>query len=247
MVYSKTSLILVSTLLVLCGCAQQPVQVLPPNSSIEPVEQDANWAVDWWLDRHQEKLQLARGADVELVMLGDSITHGWESEGADTWQAHYHHRKAFNLGFSGDRTEHVLWRLQHGAVDGMQPEFVVLMIGTNNTGHSMDPAVHTAAGITLIVDELRERLPMTKILLLAIFPRHSSPHNEMRLRNLEINQLIAALDDGDVVHFLDINHVFLNGDETLREDLMPDLLHPNGAGYEVWADAMEPAISRLLQ
>ena len=234
-------------MIVLSGCVQQPLTEQPAKYSTRPVQQDAVWAVAWWKDRHNEKFARAREMDIDLVMLGDSITHGWENVGVEEWQAHYVRRKAFNLGFSGDRTEHVLWRLQNGAVDGMQPKLVVLMIGTNNTGHRMDPAAHTAEGITLIVDELRERLPAAKILLLAIFPRHISPYNDMRKRNEDINRLIARLDDGDVIHFLDVNHVFLDEDATIRADLMPDLLHPNAAGYEAWADAMEATIDRLMR
>ena len=236
----------VTLLLFACG-AQEPPVLLQPNTAIQPVQQDASWAVEWWGPRHAEKLELAKDADIELVMIGDSITHGWEDAGSDVWQQYYADRKAFNLGFSGDRTEHVLWRLQNGAVDGMQPKLVVVMIGTNNTGHFMDPAVHTADGIAHIVSELRERLPDAKILLLAIFPRHQSPHNDMRRRNNEINELVSNMADGETVHFLDINHAFLDDDGTLPLEIMPDQLHPNAAGYALWAEAMEPTIRRLLE
>jgi beta-glucosidase len=219
----------------------------PPNFAVVPVEQDASWAVEWWRDRHEEKLEAAKQAEIDLLFLGDSITHSWETEGAAVWDEYYQDRKAFNLGFSGDRTEHVLWRLENGAVDGMSPRLAVLMIGTNNTGHRMDPAAYTAEGIERIVSELRKRLPETKILLLGIFPRHVSPQNAMRKRNAEINRLISALADGETVSYLDIGPAFLRDDATLREELMPDLLHPNAAGYRVWAEAMEPAIKSLLQ
>lgn len=240
------ALLPISLLLYACGAQVAPAQ-LPPNTAIQPVPQDASWAVEWWEPRHEEKLELAKGADFELVMLGDSITHGWEDAGSEVWQQYYADRKAFNLGFSGDRTEHVLWRLQNGAVDGMQPKLVVIMIGTNNTGHSMDPAVHTADGIAQIVGELREHLPTTKILLLGIFPRHQSPYNDMRLRNNEINRLLSKMADGEVVHYLDINDAFLNDDGTLPLYIMPDQLHPNATGYALWAEAMEPTIRVLLE
>ncbi len=129
----------------------------------------------------------------------------------------------------------------------MQPKLVVLLIGTNNTAHRMDPASHTAEGITMIVDELRERLPESKVLLLAIFPHHSSPYNDMRERNEEINHLIAALDDGKTAYYLDVNQAFLDEGGTFRSELMPDLLHPNTIGYAVWAEAMEPTLAKLLR
>lgn len=240
--------VLIPVTLLLSACGAQPTaEQLLPNTAIQPVQQNAPWAAEWWGPRHHEKRELAKGADIELVFIGDSITHGWEDLGRDVWQQYYADRKAFNLGFSGDMTEHVLWRLQHGAVDGMRPKLVVVMIGTNNTGHSMDPAAHTAEGIAHIVTELRDRLPATKILLLAIFPRHHSPHNEMRRRNEDINSLVAGLADGETVHYLDINHAFLDEDGTLPLEIMPDELHPNAAGYARWAEAMEPTIKALLE
>jgi beta-glucosidase len=203
--------------------------------------------VEWWRDRHDEKIAGAKGTEVDLVFVGDSITHAWENEGEEVWQEYYRNRNAFNLGFSGDRTEHVLWRIENGALDGMKPTLAVLMIGTNNTGHRMDPATYTADGIERIVIDIRKRLPETRVLVLGIFPRHVSPYNEMRKRNEEVNRLISALDNSTTVHYLDISRAFLNNDGTLREELMPDLLHPNSAGYRVWAEAMEPAVKRLLR
>lgn len=244
-------LLCVSIIALVCvGCSKEKPALseeMPPNLAVQPTEQTANWAIEWWRPRHERKIAEAKNADIDLLMLGDSITQGWEGAGAQVWDNYYGDRNAFNLGFGGDRTEHVLWRLQHGAVDNMQPKLVVLMLGINNTGHRMDPASHTAEGIKMIVDELRERLPDSKILILAIFPHHASPKNDMRVRNEEINELIATLADGEMIHFLDINHVFLDEDGILGTELTPDLLHPNQAGYEVWAEAMEPTLSRLLQ
>ncbi len=243
----KAILLVSATLFALDAVAQQSPHDLLPKFSVEPVEQNAPWAVEWWRARHDEKIELANGADVDLVFIGDSITHGWENEGADVWQEYYQDRNALNLGFSGDRTEHVLWRLKNGAVDGMKPSLAVLMIGTNNTGHRMDPAAYTAEGIERVVSDLRERMPETHVLVLGIFPRQYSPYNEMRKRTEEINQLVSTLGDGQTVHYLDISSVFLREDGTLRDDMMPDLLHLNPAGYRVWAAAMEPTIKDLLQ
>ena len=227
--------------------AGDSVHDAPPKFSVVPVEQDSAWAIEWWRTRHDEKIELAKNAEVDLLFIGDSITHGWESAGAETWQEYYQDKNAFNLGFSGDRTEHVLWRLENGAVAGMEPRLAVLMIGTNNTGHRMDPAEYTAEGIAHIVKDLRKRLPSTRVLVLGIFPRHVSPYNHMRKRNDEINRLISALDNGETVFYLDIAEAFLREDGSLREDLMPDLLHFNAAGYKAWAAAMEPTIERLMQ
>ncbi|MFT7559745.1 MAG: beta-glucosidase [Flavobacteriales bacterium] len=226
---------------------QQHRSGLPPNDALSPVVQNADWAVEWWQPRHEQKLTAALTSDIDLLMIGDSITHGWESGGSQVWQEYYQHRKAFNLGFSGDRTEHVLWRLQHGAVKGLKPKLTVLMIGTNNTGHHMDPAEFTAKGIEAIVDELRTRLPESKILILGIFPRHYSPFNEMRRRNDAINSNISNLDNGVDIFYRNLNSVFLDNNGTLSESIMPDLLHPNAMGYRIWAEAMEPTIKALLE
>ncbi|WP_223144983.1 platelet-activating factor acetylhydrolase IB subunit [Teredinibacter waterburyi] len=244
----KLTILLVVVWLSGCASSAKPFNTPLPTLFVDkPAMQTDSWAVSWWEPRHNEKLALAASANVDIVMLGDSITHFWETDGADVWQEYYADKNAFNLGFSGDRTEHVLWRLEHGAVAEISPKLVVLMIGTNNTGHRMDPAAYTAIGVSAIVTELRERLPESKILLLGIFPRAYSPYNEMRLRNVEINKKISDLDDAKNIFYLDIGNIFLAADGTIRADLMPDYLHPNAEGYALWAAAMQPAIERLLK
>jgi len=182
----------------------------------------------------------------QLVFIGDSITQGWEKEGAPVWQTHYAKFDALDLGFGGDRTENVLWRLQNGAVDGLDPKVAVLMIGTNNTGLRGDFPASTVAGIRRNLDELRQRLPRTRILLVAIFPRDATPESALRRTNEAINAQLPALADGNRVVFLDVNRAFLTPDGTLSKTIMPDLLHPNEAGYAIWAKAMQPELDRLM-
>lgn len=205
------------------------------------------WARDWWEPRHQEKLQRIKQGNVDLLMIGDSITQGWENEGRAVWQKYYAARNAVNLGYGGDRTENVLWRIQHGEVDGINPRTAVLMIGTNNTGHRLAQPEFTAAGIKAILQELRTRLPQTKILLLAIFPREEQPDAEMRQINNQINDIIKTYADNRHIFFLNINEHFLEEDGTLSREVMPDLLHLNEASYATWAEAMEPTLVKLLQ
>jgi len=212
-----------------------------------PQRQTAAWAQSWWSQRHEEKLKEKETLErVDLVMIGDSITHGWETGGKEVWDKYYAERHALNLGFSGDRTEHVLWRLQHGAVDGIAPKLAVVMIGTNNAGHRQDKPEHTAAGIEAILAELKERLPKTKILLLAIFPRGATSQDPLRKINDATNERIRQLADGQHVFYLDINRSFLDEDGRLPTSIMPDLLHPEARGYQLWAEAMEPTLERLL-
>ena len=201
----------------------------------------------WWSDRHAEKLkQLKATESVDLLMIGDSITHGWEGRGKQVWSEYYAKRNAFNIGYSGDRTEHVIWRLQHGEVDGISPKLAVIMIGTNNTGHRQDPPEQTAAGIKMILDELKKRLPKTKVLLLAVFPRGATTDDKLRKINTGINKIIKKFSKRKKVHFLNINAKFLDDDGTLSKDVMPDLLHPHEKGYRMWAEAMESKIKKLI-
>ncbi|MFC4701466.1 platelet-activating factor acetylhydrolase IB subunit [Glaciecola siphonariae] len=216
--------------------------------SVQATVHTAEWAVDWWLPRHQQKLDevARRNGEIDLIFLGDSITHNWESKAPQYWQTFYQHRKALNLGFGGDRTEHVLWRLRHGAVDGLDPKLVVLMIGTNNTGHRQDAAEDTALGVKYIIDELKQRLPNSKILLLAIFPRGESSDDPLRILNEEVNQLIKAYSDNDSVFWLNINHLFLDESGDLSTSVMNDLLHPETPQYKIWAQAIEPYVVRFV-
>jgi lysophospholipase L1-like esterase len=219
--------------------------------SVTPAMLDESWAIDWWLPRHKEKLEekrklIAAGTPPQVVFIGDSITQGWEKDGREVWQRHFAALNGLALGFGGDRTENVLWRLQQGEIDGIAPKVAVLMIGTNNTGHRGENPATTAAGIKRLVDEIRQRLPKTKVLLLAIFPRGEKPGDGQRAINERVNQLIEGDADGKTVHFLNINAALLNADGTLGKDVMPDLLHPNEKGYGLWQRAMAPTLDKLL-
>jgi len=209
------------------------------------------WALEWWMTRHEKKLQELRNAKaaghaIDLVFIGDSITHGWEDAGRKVWDEYFAPHHALDLGYGGDHTENVLWRLQHGEVDGIAPKVAVVMIGTNNTGDRMDEARFTAAGIQRIVLELRARLPKTRVLLLAVFPRDEQPDSPLRRLNDQINGLISGLADGDRVVFLNINPQLMNPDGTLSKDILPDLLHLSERGYRIWAERITPTLRRLM-
>lgn len=207
---------------------------------------------------HASFNEISKKGEAPLVFLGDSITQGWSGKGKAAWEQYWAPLGAANFGIGGDRTEHVLWRLANGNYDGLKPKLTVLMIGTNNTGHQGRPMVEhgdavysstaeeTAAGVTEIVKVLKENQPQMKILLLAIFPRGATPDDKMRQQNEKTNALIAKLDDGKNVFFMDVNQSLLESDGSLSKDIMPDLLHPNEAGYEIWAKAIEPRVKELM-
>jgi len=219
--------------------------------SVTPAMLEESWSVDWWLPRHQKKLEekrqlVAAGTPPQLVFIGDSITEGWEKSGSAVWQRHFSQYHALDLGFGGDRTENVLWRLQHGEIDGIAPKVAVVMIGTNNTGHRGEDPQTTAAGIQRLLDEIRQRLPSTKVLLLAIFPRGEQPDDAQRRLNERVNAIISRFADGRDVVFLDIGKAFLDPSGRLSRDVMPDLLHPDEKGYAIWQRAMDASLQRLL-
>ncbi len=195
-----------------------------------------------WMQLHQSFLKKAEAGNVDLLFLGDSITQGWNG-GRETWNRFYGPRNPANFGIGGDRTEHVLWRIQNGELKGIEPKVVVLMIGTNNAGSNTPDEI--AQGITAIVHELRERLPKTKVLLLGVFPRSQKPA-AIRERLKSVNEKIAKLDDGSNVHFLDIGQAFLSEDGTISSKIMPDYLHLSRKGYRIWAEAMEPTLWSML-
>jgi len=197
----------------------------------------------WWVDRQKATNERVKQGNVDMIFIGDSITQGWEGEGKDLWASHYAKRNAVNLGFSGDRTQHVLWRLDNGNIDGISPKLAVIMIGTNNC--STNSAEEIAEGVTAIVKKLREKLPAMKILLLGIFPREEKP-GEARAKLAKTNEIIAKLGDNKAVFFLDISASFLEPDGALPKSIMPDALHPNAKGYEIWAKGIEPKVKELL-
>ena len=230
-----------------------PNQACPDyrTQAVTPEPLSHAWALPHWLPRHEKKLaelrQLkAAGKKPQVVFIGDSITEGWENAGRTVWQRNYAKYDALALGFGGDHTENVLWRLQHGEVDGIAPKVAVLMIGTNNAGDRNDDPAATAAGIKAIVNDLRSRLPRTKVLLLAVFPREEQPSAYLRRLNDSVNAIIANYADGRHVFFADINARLANADGTLSRDIMPDLLHLNERGYEAWAQGIEPIMKKLM-
>jgi lysophospholipase L1-like esterase len=210
-----------------------------PNPAIVPTLRND------WLARHEGFNAIAQKGGVDLLFVGDSITEGWRNTGKTIWAERYGVYNSANFGISGDKTEHVLWRLQNGNLTGIHPTVVVLMIGTNNTARDTAPQI--AEGVTAIVREILKQCPATKVLLLAVFPRAEKADAPVRAKIAEINAIIAKLDDGQKVFFLDIGQKFLEADGTLPKSIMPDALHPNAAGYQIWADAMQEKLAALLK
>jgi len=218
------------------------------NTATIPVPRDEKW-----VQRHDGFVaeSQAKKDNVDLLFLGDSITDGWRGRGKVVWENFFAPRNALNLGIGGDRTQHVLWRLQNGEVEGLTPKVTVLLIGINNTPNERDGVPRNTApeiieGVTAVVKEIQKRMPKTRVLLLAVFP-YKQVGDPMRDKVAEINKGISKLGKLRRVTFLDINKKFLEPDGTLPTDIMPDLLHPNEKGYQVWAEAMESTLKKLMK
>jgi beta-glucosidase len=217
-------------------------QEKPANTATAPAPREGAW-----MQLHEKYLQRAREGHIDLLFLGDSITQGWNDNAV--WERHYAPRHAANMGIGGDRTQHVLWRLDHREVDGINPKVVVLMIGTNNIGSNTPEEI--AAGVKAIVGRLREKLPDTKVLLLGVFPRGANrmPNQtaaELDPRTAQVNEIIKSLDDGKTVIYRDIGKRFLDADGRIPKDVMPDFLHLSLKGYRIWADAIEPLLWEIM-
>lgn len=240
-------------LLLASGFLSVAAALFAAESATDPRPRDAAW-----VKRHEEFIAIAKQGGVDVLFLGDSITDFWRrddkrSGGKKIWDANFAPLKAANFGISGDRTQHVLWRLENGELEGISPKAVVLMIGTNNTGFERDgktvrntPA-EVVEGVSAIVKKLRTSLPQAKILLLGIFPRGEKPDHPQRAQIKEINAAIAKLGDRKTVHYLDIGPRFLRADGVMPKEFMPDFLHPGELGYEIWADAIKAPLAALLK
>jgi lysophospholipase L1-like esterase len=229
----------VGAIVALLACAIVAPPVVAQSSTI-PEKRDGAFYDHF--ERINKRVRAHQG-DVDLVFVGDSITHGWDGPGRAVWNNYYSDRKAQNLGVNGDRTQHVLWRLENGNLEGIQPKVAVLMIGVNNSWG--DSAQEIVAGVTAVVNKLQTKVPGIQILLLDILP-NGQTFNEKRGMLLQVNQTVRKLHDGKNIIYLPIGHYFLEQDGSISASIMPDYVHPSAAGYEIWASQMETTLASLL-
>ena len=211
--------------------AQQPASITPvPRTEKE----------EKWVSKHQERVATAKKGDIDVLLIGDSITD--YGQRVPFYKHYFGGRKVLNMGQGGDRTQNVLWRLQNGEVEGLQPKIAFLMIGTNNLGRGETPE-DTVLGIQTVLAELGQRLPNTKVVLFSIFPRAGEIMESVD----KVNAQLPALADGQRVVHVDLGHVFRNPDGTLIESRFGrDKLHLNDEGYRVWWENMEPLLAGAL-
>ena len=202
---------------------------------------------EWWFSRHAEKIgQMSKG-EFDLLMVGDSITHNFDSVGESVWKKHFEPRKAINLGFGGDRTNHVLWRLDHLPRLETGPRAAVVMIGTNNICWGSDEPAQAAMGVAAVATKLRGLYPEVKVLVLGVFPRRREATHPHRKEIVELNAALPGLlESVEGVTFLDIGEAFLDEKGHLSEEMMPDTTHPSERGHEIWAEEIGPVLDRWL-
>jgi beta-glucosidase len=272
----KSSKLLMIALALIIGTANV-VQAAPAKAAAkpsDPCEPAQKKDTGKFMQKHEEFLKRGKSGPIGVLFLGDSITEGW-GKAPEVWEKYYKQHDPANFGIGGDRTEHVLWRIANGELDGIHPKVLVLMLGTNNTGSNDADSI--AAADKKIIKEIRTKLPDTKVLVLAVFPRGPRPPTvpkaapgakpakpaapkpvvsaqamaedaakRMAIINA-VNKELAKLDDGKMVRFLDINPKFLGADGKIPMDVMPDQLHPNAKGYQIWAEAMQPLLEEMMK
>lgn len=216
--------------------------VQPGYASIqpEPRTQQFPWmALSKWYRMHSEDVAVAEAGEAQVVFLGDSITEGWDPK---IWEERIAPLKAANFGIGGDMTQNLLWRMEHGAVEKLDPQVVVIMIGVNNFLRYNASPQEVFTGVKAVVEKALNDYPNAEIILNGIFPYEQSGQHPNREKVKQANALIKNLDDFPRVHYYDFGPSLLEDNGDLSRDIMPDFLHPNAKGYAIWADQLLPVI-----
>ena len=209
--------------------------------------------VEWWFGRFDRLRELAakEGPSYKIAFIGDSITENWEASGTNVWNRTFvdPKYKAICLGFGGDRTENLLWRVKNGQLDGLDPKAVVLLIGANNIffrTEREEPPADTVRAVSEIVKCVQEKCPNAKILLNAVIPADEQPDSERRLRGGRINEQLRRLADGERVLWVNFGRELLEPDGTLTKETSPDFVHPGEKGYVIWTETLMPYLDWCL-
>ncbi len=250
------------------SCKQQNKQLShddkkTSNTAIIPVSKLEEDGYDWWV-RHNDVLKVKDSLKPTIVLIGNSITHYWggkypplknvdgtsrKPNGQNSWRATFKNHRVLNLGFGWDRTQNVLWRLDNGELDGLDPKLVIIHIGTNNTSETKNAHMNTASeiveGISAIYTGVRSKVPKAKIILMEIMPREEMPDNPRRILINETNQLLKRFAAENNINLVDITSKMLTSDGILTKKVTLDFCHPNDAGYQIWGEALRPYVNSI--
>ncbi len=259
------------SLAALCACATPPAATQsptpaptpslppagPPSAPVDasaPIPKKGNAR---FFELHESFLARGKAGPIGVLFLGDSITEGWRTA-PHIWEHHFGRYQPANFGIGGDQTHHVIWRIENGEFEGISPRVVVLMLGTNNSRQHTGEQI--AAADRKIIELIQAKIPGVKVLLLAIFPRDARRGPSGLITEAAVadagkrmaaidraNALLAKLDDGVNVRFLDIGAQFLGKDSRIPWVIMPDQLHLSPGGYQLWADAMQPLLDEMMK
>jgi lysophospholipase L1-like esterase len=224
----------------------KPPPAYPQNIANRPIPRvgDQPWLIsEEWRAHHERQLHAFGRATAKVIFLGDSITEGWSVVPA--YREHFAKYSPFNLGIASDTTQNVLWRIEHGALDGTHPQVVVLMIGINNLAGGFSPQ-QTADGVRAIVGGVQAHLPAARVLLLGVLPARQDAANPLRGSIKEANQLMQGLAKPGRVELHDLGSVMLEPDGSISKSTMRDFLHPTAEGYERLSQAITPLLDSLM-
>jgi lysophospholipase L1-like esterase len=228
------------------GRSAKPVQDGPADVAVRRADQNSQTA-------HAQLLEKARQGRVDVYFVGDSIVRRWGAtdypELLAHWRKNFFGWNAGNFGWGADKTQHILWRLENGELDGVNPKVIVILGGTNNVGAAPGDAAKIGditRGLRAIVEACRRKAPGATIILTAIFPRNDNMAVMPEIDRINAN--LAKLADGKTVRYLDVNGKLADTSGRLVEGVMNerDKLHPTIAGYQIWADALKPILTELL-
>ncbi|MGD1919466.1 MAG: GDSL-type esterase/lipase family protein [Pleurocapsa sp.] len=232
------SLVAISALLIIFALQKLILDSSPESVRPTPRMRSYLWMpLSQWFFFHAEDVALAETSESKILFLGDSLVQNWSE--TQVWNKHFKSLAALNFGISGDLTQNLLWRLENGAVGNLNPEKIILQIGTNNLSSSnKETSQEIAQGVIAVVNKLQIAFPEAKILLMAVFPREKEAEHPYRNKIQRLNQHLEILQDLEHLTYLDMGNQFLLSDGTLSQELMPDALHLSEKGYEIWGNAI---------
>jgi lysophospholipase L1-like esterase len=200
---------------------------------------------------HEQLVDKARRGGIDIFFVGDSITRRWGAtdypEFLANWKQNFHGWNAANFGWGADSIRNILWRIENGELDGVNPKVIVILAGTNDVGTKpadSSKVTDVTNGIQALIDLCRKKAPRARIVLTAIFPRNDNIASIPTINR--INQNIANFADGNVVRFLNVKDKLADKNGILRDGVMADKLHPSLQGYQIWADGLKPIFTELL-